>query len=229
MSDSNFTPQYSQGPDDSGASSQSSSSSEPNSSAQSPYGQPQSAAQGGPAAVGGQSAFGQVPYGRPASGQASYGQAPQYGTHQGQPYGQPASGQPYGQPQYSPYSQYGQPAYGYQPYYPQSQQWNVLSIIGFALSFFIAPAGLIVSIIALAQINKSGEKSKGLAIAGIVVSAVLTLLAVIGIVAFASLFAEIMKHPEMYGDYYYGGGSDADDLYDMALRTANFATAFLIR
>jgi len=52
-------------------------------------------------------------------------------------------------------------------------RWNGLAIAGFILSFLISLVGLILSIIALNQINKSGgmQKGKGLALAGIIISA----------------------------------------------------------
>ena len=50
--------------------------------------------------------------------------------------------------------------------------WNGLSIAGFVVSFFSAIAGLIMSIIALKQVRSSGENSKGMALAGIIISAV---------------------------------------------------------
>jgi len=48
-------------------------------------------------------------------------------------------------------------------------RYNVLAIVGFILAFVFALAGLVVSIIALSQIKKTGEQGKGLAIAGIVI------------------------------------------------------------
>ena len=67
-----------------------------------------------------------------------------------------------------------------------SANYNGLSIAGFSLScaaiifnfFFGLPGivGLILSIIGLCQCNKRSEKGRGLAIAGIVIGAVLTLL-----------------------------------------------------
>lgn len=175
----------------------------------------------------------QQPYAQP-----TYVHQPQYGqyaqTGQGQPYpqgaygqygqtGQPGTAQT-GQPAYGGYGQYG---YGYQGGYASPvDRWNVLSIVGFALSFVLAPAGLIVSIIALVQINRTGEKSKGMAIAGIVVSAVITLIGIVGIVMFIGLFMQVMEHPELYSDFYYGNGSDADDLYDMAQLTIARVSGF---
>ncbi|MDQ6602301.1 MAG: DUF4190 domain-containing protein [Chloroflexota bacterium] len=89
--------------------------------------------------------------------------------------------QPPGYTPQPPYGQqpYGQPPYGQQPYgqpggYPQPAKTNGLAIAGFVLSFFISLVGLILSIIALVQINGSNgrQKGKGFAIAGIIIGAV---------------------------------------------------------
>ncbi|KFI51213.1 DUF4190 domain-containing protein [Bifidobacterium biavatii] len=164
---------------------------------QQPYGQPQND----------QSQYGQRAYGQ-AYGQ-SYSQSPQYGQQYGQSYGQSAYGQqPYGR---SPYGQpaYGQSAPGWYPAYdePSYQRWNILSIVGFVLAFPIPPVGLVLSIIALVQINKSREKSKGLAIAGIVVGAISTALltAVIMIAVFA--FGQAMDYA-VYDRDGYGYSDD---------------------
>lgn len=168
--------------------------------------------------------------------QPTYVHQPQYDQ-----YGRPGQGQPYPQGVYSQYGQTGQPGaaqtgqptyggygqYGYQGGYASPiDRWNVLSIVGFALSFILAPAGLIVSIIALVQINRTGEKSKGMAIAGIVVGAVITLIGIVGIVMFIGLFMQVMEHPELYSDFYYGNSSDAEDLYDMAQLTVARVSGF---
>lgn len=47
-------------------------------------------------------------------------------------------------------------------------KYNMLAIIGFIFTFFFSLLGGIVCIIALGQIKKTGEKGKGLAIAGII-------------------------------------------------------------
>ncbi|OZG63192.1 peptidyl-prolyl cis-trans isomerase [Bifidobacterium lemurum] len=105
----------------------------------------------------------------------------------------PAYGQ-YGAPEYGQYAQpntgYGYPPQGvpgqqYPPqgayYYgqPPTERWNALSIAGFVLSFLIAPVGLILSIVALVQINKTHEKSKGMSIAGIIIGALGTVLTIV--------------------------------------------------
>ncbi|WP_125967399.1 DUF4190 domain-containing protein [Bifidobacterium samirii] len=65
---------------------------------------------------------------------------------------------------------------------PTNERWNVLCIVGFVLAFVIPPVGVILSAIALVQINRTRERSRGLSIAGIVVGGVLTALWVVGIV-----------------------------------------------
>ncbi|RBP97387.1 hypothetical protein CRD60_07125 [Bifidobacterium aemilianum] len=54
---------------------------------------------------------------------------------------------------------------------PRRGSWNAMSIVGFICSFFFAPAGLVLSIIAWRQIKRTGEESKALAIAGTIISA----------------------------------------------------------
>ena len=52
---------------------------------------------------------------------------------------------------------------------------NILSIVGLILSILVFPVGLILCIIALVQIKKTGEKGKGFAIFGIVWASLATL------------------------------------------------------
>ena len=59
------------------------------------------------------------------------------------------------------------------------EKTNTLAIVGFILSFFIAIAGLICSIIALKRAPSFGGNGKGLATAGIVISIVAIVIAVI--------------------------------------------------
>ena len=53
-----------------------------------------------------------------------------------------------------------------------SPKTNTLAIVGFVLSFFVAIAGLVCSIIARKQCKERGEGGAGLALAGIIISAV---------------------------------------------------------
>lgn len=86
--------------------------------------------------------------------------------------------QPPGYTPQPPYGQqpYGQPPYG-QPGYTQPKM-NTLALVGFILSFFLSLIGLILCVIGLTQINGSNgtQKGKGLAIAGIIIGAISTLL-----------------------------------------------------
>lgn len=114
----------------------------------------------------------QQPYGQPQYGQQSPYAQPQYGQYaqgSGQQYGQPDYTQ--NMPNYAPYGQYNQSQYG-NGYSPEPTTWNGLCIAGFVCSFLVPIVGLILSIIALTQINRTGEKSRGMAIAGIVISIV---------------------------------------------------------
>lgn len=105
-----------------------------------------------------------------------YGQ-PQYGAP---PYGQPQYGQPqYGQPQYGQ-PQYGQPYGGYG--YPQPRNNNgfaiaalICGITGF-LFCLPAPLGVVFGFVARSQIKRSGQGGNGMAVAGIILGALATLL-----------------------------------------------------
>ena len=117
----------------------------------------------------------------------------QYQQPQGQPY-QGAQYQPQGQqfgygPQYPNYAWQGQPFPPQGIYYPptMNRRWNTLCIVGFVMAFLIPPVGLVLSIIALTQINRSHEQSKGLTLAGIIIGAINTAIMalVIGLVAWA--------------------------------------------
>lgn len=74
---------------------------------------------------------------------------------------------------------------------PASPPGRVLSIIGLVLAFVAAPIGLILSIVAAVKLGKAGAP-KGLAIAGIIVGAIITLLYIVGIILFVTLFANII-------------------------------------
>ncbi|RYP97562.1 peptidyl-prolyl cis-trans isomerase [Bifidobacterium pseudolongum subsp. globosum] len=132
----------------------------------------------------------QQPYGAP---QAEPTQAmPDYGQMQPNPYAAPE------QPMQSfDYSQQGQQPYGGQipPQEPMggygaqqnNDKWNGLVIAGFVCAFLVPIVGLILSIIGMVQINKNGGKSKGMAIAGIIVSVVVMVLN--GLLVFSMLNA----------------------------------------
>lgn len=117
----------------------------------------------------------------------------------------PASDQPIPAPGYEPPAPpaYGSaaPAYGAAPAAPQAysaqaygaasnaDKWNVLAIISLVSSFFVSLAAVVCGHIALSQIKRTGERGRGLAIAGLVLG-YLGILAGI-IVAVAFIFAVI--------------------------------------
>lgn len=77
------------------------------------------------------------------------------------------SQQYYGNQNYSaPYSNYSSNPYAYK------DRSNPIAIIGFILSFFVTVAGLVCSIIGYNRAVKEGLDNKGLALAGIIISAV---------------------------------------------------------
>jgi len=85
----------------------------------------------------------------------------------------------------------GQP---YVPTYsPDTDTYSPLSIVGFILSFFIAVAGLIVSVIALNNAKEVGsKKSAAFARAGMIISIVELSLAVVTIIGLYSCYACII-------------------------------------
>lgn len=110
----------------------------------------------------------------------AYGQQPQYGQDNGE-YGSYQQNLPQGMPPAG--AGYG---YGYDGGYPAPQRYNGVAVAGFILSFFIALAGLICSIIGLKQTKERDEKGRGLAIAGIIISALSIVLSLALVVAITS-------------------------------------------
>jgi hypothetical protein len=127
-----------------------------------------------------------------------YGSAPN--TDPG-PYGPTAYGQPnrYPQPGYQPagYPQpgfqqpgYPPPPYGAYPGYPPpARGTNTMAILALVFAFVFAPAGIVFGIIARNQIARTGEEGEGLALAGLIVSAVFTLFIIAYIIFMVVIFA----------------------------------------
>ena len=105
----------------------------------------------------------------------------------------PAYGAPdaYGQQQYGQQQPYGQQQYGQQPYgQPLAQdKYNVLAIVSLVSAFFVSLAAIITGHIALSQIKKTGEKGRGLAIAGLVLGYLGIVAGIIGAILFVVLIA----------------------------------------
>ena len=68
--------------------------------------------------------------------------------------------------------------------------YNVLAIVGFILAFVFNIAGLVVSLIALSKIKKTGERGRGLALAGVIISIVSI---IFGIIYIAVVLPAIMN------------------------------------
>lgn len=155
-------------------------------------------------APGAGAADGQVP----PYGQAGYSGQPGYGAQQ------PQYGAPYGAAQYPPY---GANPYGVPAYYAPNDRWNTMSIVGFVLSFVFCPAGLILSIIALRQINRTQERGKAFAIAGIVISAIAIVIVIITIIFAIAVGVYMVNHPETWnGSYCINGDCVYKDYGDSA-------------
>ena len=69
-----------------------------------------------------------------------------------------------------------------EPTVPDAGGTNVWAIVGFVCSFFIPLLGIIFSVIALGQIKRTGERGRGLALAGLIIS-IVTMLFVISLLA----------------------------------------------
>jgi peptidyl-prolyl cis-trans isomerase B (cyclophilin B) len=76
--------------------------------------------------------------------------------------------------------------YGY-PGYPQQRTTNALAIVSLVCAFLFAPLGIIFGHISLSQIKKTGEEGRGLAVAGLVISYLITVLTVV-VVTLSVLF-----------------------------------------
>jgi peptidyl-prolyl cis-trans isomerase B (cyclophilin B) len=99
---------------------------------------------------------------------------------------------PYGAypPPPGPYAGY----YGYPP--PQQQSTNALAIVSLVCAFLFAPLGIIFGHISLSQIKKTGEEGRGLAIAGLVISYLVTVLAIVVVVVSALLVVQVARDLE---------------------------------
>lgn len=73
---------------------------------------------------------------------------------------------------------------------PASERWNVLAIVGFVGSFFVSLLGIVLGFIALSQIRRTGDRGRGLAIAGIVIGFVAVVITVLWLIVVLVLFAQ---------------------------------------
>jgi hypothetical protein len=87
-----------------------------------------------------------------------------------------------------PQGQRPSPAPGGVATYPPSSPTNGFAITALVSSFVVAPLGIIFGYLALNQIRRSGEQGRGLAIGGLVVGCVMTVVSAISVVTFFGLF-----------------------------------------
>jgi uncharacterized protein YacL len=105
-------------------------------------------------------------------------------TDPNQPYGTPPAYQQ--APAYNQGPGYGQPA---------TDRYNVLAIVSLVSAFFISLAAIITGHIALSQIKRTGEKGRGLAIAGLILGYAGLLFGILAAVIVLSLIA---NNPEVF-------------------------------
>lgn len=72
---------------------------------------------------------------------------------------------------------------------PASSRYNVLSIVGFVLAFFVSIGAVVCGHIALAQIKRTGEKGHGLALAAVILGYVGIVFGIIAIIAYIAIVA----------------------------------------
>jgi len=129
---------------------------------------------------------GEDPFAPPTGDQRSAGSA-SFGPPG---YGPPAGGAP-------PYGQVpgGPPPYGQVPGGPPPVKTNIMAILGLIFAFVFWPAGIVLSILGLNQTKKRNEGGRGLALAGLILSILFGLIAIIVI---GALFAAT-QHVQQVG------------------------------
>lgn len=69
---------------------------------------------------------------------------------------------------------------------------NTMALVGFVMSFFNCTIGLILSIIGMNQIKKTGEPGKGFALAGIIISSISLVFTIIFVIVYFALIFGLM-------------------------------------
>ena len=128
---------------------------------------------------------------------------PPYGDHPPRPPepfhpGGPAPG-PVGYPGYPAYS--GHPGY---PGHPPPPGTNAMAILSLICAFVFFPLGIVFGHISLSQLKRRHEGGRGLAVAGLIISyvvAVLTVLAIVASIVFASFLVRVLDDLERDRSY----------------------------
>ncbi|MDR2523994.1 MAG: DUF4190 domain-containing protein [Candidatus Nomurabacteria bacterium] len=82
----------------------------------------------------------------------------------------------------------------------KTKKTNTMAIVGFVLSFFSSVIGIVLSIVALGQIKKTGEGGKGLATAGIIIGSVSTVVAIVVVVLTLVFSLGAIDKSQLYRD-----------------------------
>jgi peptidyl-prolyl cis-trans isomerase B (cyclophilin B) len=85
--------------------------------------------------------------------------------------------------------------YGY-PRYPQPRPTNALAIASLVCAFLFAPLGIVFGHVSLSQIRKTGEEGRGLAVAGLVISYLITLLTILVVVLSVLFVVQVARDLE---------------------------------
>ncbi len=99
---------------------------------------------------------------------------------------------PYG----GPPPPYGYPAQQSSYGYPPPRQTNTLAVAALVCAFVFAPLGIVFGHVSLSQIKKSGEEGRGLAIAGLVIGYLVTILTVLVVVVTVVFLAAVGRDLE---------------------------------
>ncbi len=82
------------------------------------------------------------------------------------------------------------------------KSYNLLSLVGFICSFILVIPGLVCSIIGFLEIQKTNEKGKGLALAGIIISSFLISVLIVLLIIYLVNLSNTPGYPT-YPNYYY--------------------------
>jgi uncharacterized protein DUF4190 len=83
---------------------------------------------------------------------------------------------------------------GYYGYPPPPRQTNTMAVLALVLAFAVAPAGIVLGVLARKQIRQTGEDGWGLATAGLVLGVVFSAVYAVGIVLWITVFVSIFRH-----------------------------------
>lgn len=144
-----------------------------------------------------QGPYSQAPYPQGSSSRSPY---PQGGVPQGAYPQGPYPQSPYPQGPHDPPAQAG----GARPQAPL----DVVSVVGLVLAVLLAPVGLVVSIVGLVRTSGGRRRGRGFAIAGVVVSVVVSILVAVGVVALVALGSWVSSEVST-------GLEDVEDLEDV--------------